>query len=352
MFGGVVRELLPGMCGRTACTLACDEFPKACRYKGKDGKTLEPQWRDSYKGSGKYYPSHNISPQSYTPVLVSSKHFSGATSEAMPERLLQPMKWGLIPSWHRGDPKEFTYNMSNARSDTLLDKKSFKSSLEKGKRCVVLAEGFFEWETLKGGKKQPYFIYFKPLEGKTEEETVVEAAQKERGDMDVCIKEEGKVSSEAAGTPGKRLLTMAGLFDHWQAPKDSSSEDKDLFSYTIITVDSTDSLKWLHHRMPAILNGEEEVRQWLEFGEVPWKKALNLVTPKDCLQWHPVSTVVNNSRNKSPDCIKPIDLSKQQEKPVAGTLFSYFKKSPKKAEKSSDEPSPKKPKFSEGKECL
>ena len=57
------------------------------------------------------------------------------------------------------------------------------------------------------------------MEGKTEEETLVEAAQKERGDMDVCIKEEGKVSSEAAGTPGKRLLTMAGLFDHWQAPK-------------------------------------------------------------------------------------------------------------------------------------
>lgn len=52
------------------------------------------------------------------------------------------MRWGLIPSWHRGDPKEFTYNMSNARSDTLLDKRSFKSPLEKGNRCVVLAEGY------------------------------------------------------------------------------------------------------------------------------------------------------------------------------------------------------------------
>ena len=59
----------------------------------------------------------------------------------MPERVLQPMKWGLVPSWHRGDLKEFKYNMSNARSDSLLKKKSFKSLLEKGKRCVVLAEG-------------------------------------------------------------------------------------------------------------------------------------------------------------------------------------------------------------------
>lgn len=77
----------------------------------------------------------------YSPVLLSSQHFKDTTSEAMPERVLQPMRWGLIPSWHRGDPKEFTYNMSNARSDTLLDKRSFKSPLEKGKRCVILAEG-------------------------------------------------------------------------------------------------------------------------------------------------------------------------------------------------------------------
>lgn len=314
------------MCGRTACTLGCDEFPKACRYTGKDGKTQEPQWRDG----GKYFPSHNISPQSYTPVLVSSQHFIDGTSEALPERILQPMKWGLVPSWHRGDPKEFTYNMSNARSDTLLDKKSFKSPLEKGKRCVVLAEGFFEWQNLKGGKKQPYFIHFKSMEPKKGESIIQASQQKEFSDSeDVYVKKED--SAEARRT--KRLLAMAGLFDHWKAPKDSSSEDKDLFSYTIITVDSTDTFKWLHHRMPAVLDGEEEIRQWLDYGEVPWKEAMNLVAPKDCLEWYPVSTVVNNSRNKSPDCIKPIDLSKQ-EKPAAGTLFSYFKRSPTKAEKS------------------
>lgn len=349
------------MCGRTACTLASDEFPKACRYKGKDGKTQEPQWRDSGSGA-KYYPSYNISPQSYTPVLLSSQHFNNTSPESTTERVLQPMRWGLIPSWHRGDPKEFTYNMSNARSDTLLDKKSFKSPLEKGKRCVILAEGFFEWETLKGGKKQPYYIYFKndgKLEAKTDSMLVSKDGKSkveemgQQPDADVFIKdeqtasitkvkEEDVLSQNSSGT--KRLLTMAGLFDHWQAPKGSSSEDKDLFSYSIITVDSTASLKWLHDRMPAILDGEDEIRQWLDYGEVPWKKALELVAPKDCLEWHPVSTVVNNSRNKSPDCVKPIDLSKQQEKPVSGTLLSYFKRSPKKAEKSSDEPSPKKTK--------
>lgn len=77
----------------------------------------------------------------FSPVLLSSQHFNDVASEAVPERVLQPMRWGLIPSWFHGNPKEFSYNMSNARSDSLLDKKSFRTPLETGKRCVILAEG-------------------------------------------------------------------------------------------------------------------------------------------------------------------------------------------------------------------
>lgn len=350
------------MCGRTACTLAPDEFPKACKFKGKNGQIQEPAWRDGSFDRGKYYPSHNISPQSFTPVLLSSQHLNKLASEELSERVLQPMKWGLIPSWHRGDPKEFTYNMSNARSDTLLDKRSFKSPLEKGNRCVVLAEGFFEWETLKGGKKQPYYIYFKKdTKIEVKNETIAEIEEEKNNEKETVVKNfhvkeepEGSITVKAEEEPQfgeKRLLTMAGLFDCWKPPKGSGSENEELFSYTIITVDSSPSLRWLHNRMPAILEGEEEISHWLDFGEVPWQKALNLVKPKDCLEWHPVSTVVNNSRNKSPDCIKPIDLTQKLEKPMKGTLFSYFKKSPVKQEKvlhegeAAQEPSQKKTKF-------
>ena len=77
----------------------------------------------------------------FSPVLLSSQHFYDVASEAVPERVLQPMRWGLSPSWFRRDPKEFSYNMSSARSDSLLKKKSFQSPLETGKRCVILAEG-------------------------------------------------------------------------------------------------------------------------------------------------------------------------------------------------------------------
>ena len=57
------------------------------------------------------------------------------------ERELQAMKWGLVPSWYRGDPSSFGYKMNNARIESITEKKSFKGALEKGRRCVVLAEG-------------------------------------------------------------------------------------------------------------------------------------------------------------------------------------------------------------------
>ena len=106
------------------------------------------------------------------------------------ERALQTMKWGLIPSWHKGDPSSFAYNMSNARLDTLQEKASFRTPLKKGQRCVILADGFFEWQSTPGGKKQPYFVYFK------------ESTDGKPG-------QEDSEKSEVKGiTP--RLLTMAG----------------------------------------------------------------------------------------------------------------------------------------------
>jgi len=63
------------------------------------------------------------------------------TNEEYSERILVPMQWGLVPSWHKGDPKKFSFNMINCRCDTITEKKSFAKALENGQRCVVLAEG-------------------------------------------------------------------------------------------------------------------------------------------------------------------------------------------------------------------
>ena len=79
---------------------------------------------------------------------------------------------------------------------------------------------FFEWETLKGGKKQPYYIYFKDdgkWEAKEEETSSCEDAKRKVGEVAMSIKKEDGSSQSGSGT--KRLLTMAGLFDHWKPPK-------------------------------------------------------------------------------------------------------------------------------------
>ena len=78
------------------------------------------------------------------PVLVSSQQSSTSSEDDNDndnERVLQVMKWGLVPSWHKGNPGDFGYKMNNARIESIVEKKSFKGPLEKGRRCVVLAEG-------------------------------------------------------------------------------------------------------------------------------------------------------------------------------------------------------------------
>lgn len=77
---------------------------------------------------------------------------------------------------------------------------------------------------------------------------------------------------------------------------------------------------WLCFRMPAILDGEEEVRNWLNFGEVKSRGALKLLQSKDMLTFHPVSSLVNNSRNNSPECLQPVDLDSKK----VSDLLWYF----------------------------
>ncbi|GCC31484.1 hypothetical protein chiPu_0009942 [Chiloscyllium punctatum] len=133
---------------------------------------------------------------------------------------------------------------------------------------------------------------------------------------------------------GRRLLTMAGLFDHWAPP----GGGEDLYTYTVITVDASKAMDWIHDRMPAILDGEEAVRMWLDYGQVPAMEALKLIHPTERIALHPVSTVVNNSRNDFLDCIKPIELGvKKEVKPTASSklMMNWLQNpSPKKEEAS------------------
>ncbi|PNJ37024.1 HMCES isoform 1, partial [Pongo abelii] len=250
------------MCGRTSCHLPRDVLTRACAYQDRRGQQRLPEWRDP----DKYCPSYNKSPQSNSPVLLSRLHF-------------------------------------------------VKVPLGKGRRCVVLADGFYEWQRCQGtNQRQPYFIYFPQI--KTEKSGSIGAADSPEN--------WGKVWDNW------RLLTMAGIFDCWEPPEGGDV----LYSYTIITVDSCKGLSDIHHRMPAILDGEEAVSKWLDFGKVSTQEALKLIHPTENITFHAVSSVVNNSRNNTPECLAPVDLVVKKELKASGSSQRMLQwlatKSPKK----------------------
>nr|XP_033781645.1 abasic site processing protein HMCES [Geotrypetes seraphini]XP_033781647.1 abasic site processing protein HMCES [Geotrypetes seraphini] len=294
------------MCGRTACTLAPADISKACAYRDNQGRRKKPEWRNG--DSDKYKPSYNKSPQSNSPVLLSRKHFEKDADTS--EQIIASMRWGLIPSWFsERDPSKMQYNTTNCRSDTIMEKTLYKASLLKGKRCVILADGFYEWKR-HNGEKQPYYIYFP----QTKEEKMSEK------------------TADSSEWKGWRLLTMAGLFECWEPPDGGDP----LYSYTVITVNASKCMNWLHDRMPAILDGDEAIQKWLNFGEVSTQEALQLIHPIENIAFHPVATIVNNSRNNTPECIEPIKLGVKKEPTLSASskrMFEWLKsKSPKKEE--------------------
>ncbi|XP_045241588.2 abasic site processing protein HMCES isoform X4 [Macaca fascicularis] len=256
------------MCGRTSCHLPRDVLTRACAYQDRRGQQRLPEWRDP----DKYCPSYNKSPQSNSPVLLSRLHFEKDADSS--ERIIAPMRWGLVPSWFKeSDPSKLQFNTTNCRSDTIMEKRSFKSG------STGAADSPENWEKV---------------------------------------------------WDNWRLLTMAGIFDCWEPPEGGDV----LYSYTIITVDSCKGLSDIHHRMPAILDGEEAVSKWLDFGEVSTQEALKLIHSTENITFHAVSSVVNNSRNNTPECLAPVDLVVKKELKASGSSQRMLQwlatKSPKK----------------------
>ena len=85
-----------------------------------------------------------------------------------------------------------------------------------------------------------------------------------------------------------------------------NTQDEPLFTYTVITVDAHPDFNHIHHRMPAILDGDEAIRMWLD-PSLSTHEVVKLLEPSGALKWHPVSTVVNNFRHKTPECIAEIN---------------------------------------------
>lgn len=168
--------------------------------------------------------------------------------------------WGLIPFWAK-DPS-IGNRMINARGETLADKPSFKAAY-KYRRCLVLADGFYEWKKQPGQRtKIPYYITLKD------------------------------------GDP----FAFAGLWEHWTSPDGS-----EIKSATIITCPPNDMVSQLHNRMPVILHPDEYAR-WIDPGERAPADLQDLLDPYPAgeMAHHPVSTLVNNPKNDVPEVVEPV----------------------------------------------
>ncbi|XP_075984823.1 abasic site processing protein HMCES [Anticarsia gemmatalis] len=299
------------MCGRTGLSLKREQVQCACSYKPRNTDLYtQPQWLPEHNAGKEYTPSYNIVPTDITPIIVSSSRFKNVAESS---RVLKPMMWGIIPPWHKGDYKTHNLSTNNCRLENIRSSKLYSPILNDGGRCVIVAEGFYEWQTTNklSKTKQPYYIY---------------APQEDKIKMDEPDTWNNSFDEED-GWKGIRLLYMAGLYNVWQ------NEDTIIYSYSVITMESNNTLDWLHHRMPAILNNEEQIEAWLDIDNVQPDLALSYLKPVKLLSWHPVSTAVNNSRNKSVDCNKRVPEPKS--KATQKTLNSWFVKAEKR--KSSDE---------------
>jgi putative SOS response-associated peptidase YedK len=177
------------------------------------------------------------------------------------QRELVTLRWGLIPSW-ADDPK-IGYKMINARAETAATKPSFRAAF-KSRRCLIAADGYYEWQKL-DGKKQPYYIYMK----------------------------------------GGKLFAFAGLWERWSPPDGEAVE-----SCTILTTDANEFTKPIHNRMPVIVD-PADFGHWLDPAEKP--DALQILLrpfPPERMDAYPVSTFVNNVRSKGPQCIEPLHANK------------------------------------------
>lgn len=191
------------------------------------------------------FARYNAAPSQELPVVVEGE--DGA-------RDLRLMRWGLVPRWQRsGQSKPFA--PINARAETLLEKPMFRG-LVGSKRCIIPANGFYEWQR-SGNRKQPYRIHLKD----------------------------------------DALFGLAGLYDETPAGEPS---------FAIITTAPNEIVAPLHDRMPVILRPEDEA-DWLDRDETDPHAAQALLRPypTEAMTAEAVSPAVNNTRNDGPDLLEP-----------------------------------------------
>jgi len=225
------------MCGRFTLTL--------------DNAGLQEAFPQFAPPAGNTPPRYNIAPTQPVAVVTNDGH-----------NRMEYFVWGLIPSWAK-DPA-MGNKMINARSETLAEKPAFRAAFKR-RRCLVLADGFYEWHA-EGKTKTPMYIRIRDEEGTLEP------------------------------------FAFAGLWEVWHSP-----EGDEIPSCTIITTEANEFMSKIHTRMPVILP-HERYEEWLDPAERPADQLTPMLAqyPSEMMVAYPVSTAVNNSRYDSKELVEPV----------------------------------------------
>ena len=193
-----------------------------------------------------YQPRYNAAPTQILPVITNQQ----------PDGI-SFFHWGLIPSWAKD--KSISSKLINARSETITEKASFRNAV-KQRRCLVLADGFYEWKKTSKKAKVPYRIL---------------------------------LSDES-------LFAFAGLWEEYE-----DEDEQVIHTFTIITTSANSTISGIHERMPVILEPNTE-RTWLDQSQ-PAENHLDLLKPysPEKTKYHAVSPLVNSVRNDDDRLIKP-----------------------------------------------
>jgi putative SOS response-associated peptidase YedK len=176
-------------------------------------------------------------------------------------RELVPLRWGLVPGWSKGPDSR--YSMINARAESVAEKPAYRGAF-RHRRCLIPAEGFYEWRSTPSGK-QPYLI------------------------------------RRCDGEP----FAMAGLWERWQRGEEAALE-----SCTIVVTAANSLIRPIHDRMPAVL-ASESLAAWLDPGNQDTAALASLLRPASASDWTllPVSRRVNSPRNDDAELLAPVEAT-------------------------------------------
>lgn len=237
------------------------------RYRIKDTDRLTAYLRSTHNIPDwvkNEYARFNIAPGQDCPVIIMDDE-----GDVLPIPTM--MRWGFVPYWYKPDSP--ARPQTNARSEGAMDSAMFREALKR-RRCLIPADGFYEWKRFDEKTKQPFDIHLK----------------------------------------GDRPFVMAGIYERATGDRPAT--------FAVLTTGPNEMMAKIHDRMPVILD-DQEAKTWLKPHAVSAHEMAAFATPHptEDMEAVPISALVNNAKNDGPEILEPVSYAPPPPKPVQGELF-------------------------------